>query len=207
MTILMMTKKKTKTDIVVQDVEGVVEDPFLSSLSTLAYSHRKTTNRSSRFWFKVETTQQLVTKKKQDLAPKAIEHIDAEVEERLKTYEIELTPTLKSKIEEVREFFLTEIAPLTLASSGGTIQSKEVIQRMLDTEVDTAIIGRFDNMVNRAATLKLALFVLKYFGLPETHLNALFAHPPAKGESQQLMELIKQLPTKADMQNLPQGRI
>jgi hypothetical protein len=154
----------------------------------------KTASRASRFWFTLETTSEVVASRKRKLAPKAVEHIDAEITDRLKTYEKELSPVLKARIAQVREFFLTEIAPLTLATAGGAIQSRAVAERMLDTEVDSAIFARFENMVNRAATIKLGIFVLDYFGLPPTHFDALVGstpHPKGSSELSQVLDAIQ----------------
>ena len=181
------------------------EDQLLTALTTLAYADKPVNNkaRTSRFWFQVETTSQMVEKKKKSLSRKPIEHIDAEVEARLLTYETELSPVLKDKITKVREFFLTEIAPLTFATAGGSLQSKAVAERMLETEVDPAIFNRFENMVNRAATIKLALFVLDYFGLPQSHFNSLIGNGRPDSEMSQLItELTK---TQDGMQQTQNG--
>lgn len=188
------------------------EDQLLSALSNLAYSVKETPDsgydpsrkRTSRFWFKLETTDQFVVKRKKSLAPKAVEHIDAEITDRLKTYEKELSPVLKDKINQVREFFLTEIAPLTLATSGGAIQSRAVAERMLDTEVDSAIFARFENMANRAATIKLGLFVLDYFGLPHSHFNELLGGGQVKEKSSELSQILEAIQNSSrDVKKLP----
>lgn len=181
--------------------ELVQEDKLLLSLTSLAYATpvvqpKVKENRTSSFWFSLETTEQIVAKRKAALKSKEPEHIDAEVTKRLKTYEAEISPALKKRIKQVREFFLTEIAPLTLASSGGALQSKEVAQRMLDTEIDGAIFGRFDTMVNKAATIKLGLFVLKYFGLPKEFFDSLVSQgkpPQTNPELQAIMGMLHQL--------------
>lgn len=197
------------------------EDQLLSALSNLAYSVEEVPNpenakrgnapvRTSRFWFRLETTSEMVAARKKKLAPKSVEHIDSEITDRLKTYEKELSPVLKDRIAQVREFFLTEIAPLTLATAGGAIQSRAVAERMLDTEVDSAIFARFENMVNRAATIKLGIFVLDYFGLPLTHFNDLVGATPHRGNSElsQVLEAInannhflRKLPTTSDLKS------
>jgi hypothetical protein len=137
------------------------------------------------------------------MQPKAVEHIDAEVESRLLTYRKEMPDILRNKVEKVREFFLTEIAPLTLASGGGNSQSREVVQRLLDTDVDTAMFARFENMVNRAATIKMAEFTLEYFQLPKEYLQSILGPtgnaPPTDPILKELLTTLRDMPSKGDM--------
>lgn len=180
------------------------EDAFLARLSNIAYveeTSSKYGSRKSRFWFRVESTEQFVKEKKKKLEKPTLEHIDEQVEKRTKTYEVELTPALKTKIELIREFFLTEIAPLTFASSAGGLQAKAVAERLLDTEIDASMFSRFDNMVNRAATIKMASFVLSYFNLPESHFNSLIgprpsAQDPVSDSIKELMDMMSHMPNK-----------
>ena len=189
------------------------EDSILSSLTTIAYATpvtpvataRKT--RTSRFWFTLTSTEDFVKTRKAKLTNHAKEHIDAEVEERLVGFREELAPELAAKIAQVREFFLTEVAPLTMASSGGAIQSREVVQRLLGTPVDEAIFSRFENMVNRAATLKMAAFVAKYFGLAKEDIAALIGNAPQQdNEYKNIMAALRQLVTKQDLERLSQPK-
>lgn len=176
------------------------EDAVTSALSNLAYSTAKVGKKRSRFFFTIETNAEVIADIKQSMTKKKVEPIDAEVQTRLKQYRKDAPDQLKGRIAEVREFFLTEIAPRTLASSGGTIQATEVVQQLLETEVDQNIMSRFDNMVNRAATLKLADFVLRYFDLPQHHLEAIMGtgsqiDPVMKA----VLEQLKNMPTRAEM--------
>jgi hypothetical protein len=181
-----MTPKKTKiaNNLVGASAAEVVQnDQLISSLSAPAKALIKPpapadrVNRKSRFWFKVETTEQFLAQRKAKLVKAPIEHIDSEVQKRVSSYTRELAPSLQEKIETIREFFLKEIAPLTLASSGGTTQAREVAQRTLGIEIDSAMFSRFEKMVNMAATLKLSKFVAELFGLPENSAAALTGSP------------------------------
>lgn len=181
------------------------EDAMLASLTNIAYSEKSlpsnklNSTRNSRFWFKLESTQSIVDQRKVKLAPKEIEYIDAEVEGRLKTYRPQIGPLLQDNISIVREFFLTEIAPLTMASEGGTLQSKEVVQRLLDTEVDATLFSKFHTMVNKAANLKMAIFVASYFDLPESALSNLLG--TEESENKKLVNALSSLPSKNDLKN------
>jgi len=190
------------------------EDAFTASLSNLAYSSERQAlgykekfaiPRKSRFWFTLNTDDAAVQKMQEaTVVAAAKQPIDAEVERRLALYRKEAPGQLQTKIAEIREFFLTEIAPRTLASSGGTIQATEVVQRLLETEVDQSIMSRFENMVNRAATLKLANFVLKYFDLPKSDIDAIIGgnnNPKSSVEAdiKAMLDQLKGMPTRSDI--------
>lgn len=148
------------------------EDALAVRLSQVAYATPllgKRKNRSSRFWFQLNDNELVVTK--EAMRPKKLEHIDSQVEHRLSRYKKSSPKQFQSHIHEVREFFLNEIAPRTVAASGGTLQAVEVLTRLLDTEVDPSTVDRFNMMLNRATTLKMAQFVVNYFGLPQEHLG------------------------------------
>lgn len=157
--------------------EQASEDALAASLGKLAYAIPSRDNRRSRFWFKMEAPQLEVIK--EAMRPKELEHIDSEIVSRLDAYRQESPPVLQKHIEEIREFFLQEIAPKTLAMSGGTTQATEVIRRLLDTDVDSSTVARFQNMVNRATTLRMAMFVCHYFGLPQTQVDNIIGIPQA----------------------------
>ena len=195
---IMKTKLQTNNLVGASQKELDKEDQFLASLTTLAYEVPKKTspakkNRKSKFWFKLSTTEEYVNAQKELMNPRALEHIDHEVEDRLTEYKTEMPDALKEKIKKVREFFLTEIAPITLAAGGGALQAKEVAQRLLDVEVDSALFTRFDNMVNRAATLKLSQFVASLFDLPLDTAPSLLGSQPAAHSDPQMQSILNTL--------------
>lgn len=180
-----------------KDLAGA--DATLDALTNLAYSvkpetpePKKAGNRTSQFWFKVESIEEVVAKAKVDMAPKQVEHVDAAVTKRMASYKTQLSPMLKNNIEVVREFFLNELTPLTVASEGGITQAKEVVQRLLDTQVDSALIDRFRGMASRAAVLRLAIFMVEYFKLPKEYIHNLFSQPITSQDSElkQVMEAL-----------------
>jgi hypothetical protein len=95
-----------------------------------------------------------------------LDTINGEVENRIKTYATELPPELQKHIEEVREFFIKEIAPKTLAVQGGTAQALDVVQKTINSAVDPALFAQFERMVAQARLYKMADFVVTYMGLP-----------------------------------------
>ena len=189
------------------------EDNFLESLTRIALPEEiqpKENTRASRFWIKTVNSD-IVEEQKVLLKPKSLDHVDKDIEDRLAKYKLEIPKVLNNNIVSVREFFLREIAPLTMASSGGTLQSREVASRLLDTDIDSSIFGRFDNMVNRAAVVKMAIFVLKYFDLPEEHFGALIGNTspggttPIETEVKKIMEQLHGLPSRRDIGLLSQN--
>ncbi len=189
----MTTRQQTDMDVIGKSsAEQASEDALAASLGRLAYAIPSKDNRRSRFWFKLDTPP--IEQIKEAMKPRELEHIDSEIVDRLEAYKAESPPILQKHIEDIREFFLTEIAPKTLATSGGTIQATEVVRRLLDTEVDGSTVSRFQNMVNRATTLKMAMFVCKYFGLPDSYLDSIVGNQPSQSSPQeQAVRLMSQL--------------
>lgn len=132
-------------------------------------------NRTSKFWFKADPTISTPVKEvtKAVMKAKKLDHVDSQIERRLVSYKRTSPKELQECITQVREFFLTEVAPRTIAATGGTMQATEVIKRLLDTDVDPSTVDRFLNMLNRATTIKLAEFTLNYLGLGKEHLAAI----------------------------------
>ena len=152
------------------------EDTLAVRLSQLAYADPKLSakpqpGRKSKFWFQVEDNTLTVTK--EAMRPRKLDHIDSQVDKRLKSYKKSSPKEFQNCIVAVREFFLNEIAPKTIAATGGTTQATEVIRRLLDTDVDPSTVDRFYTMLNRATTLKLAEFVVSYFGLPKEYMASI----------------------------------
>jgi hypothetical protein len=167
------------TNDLVGDPEGSSYDQTLAvELGRLAYSVPKPLGRRSRFWFKMDAP---VVIDKEVSKPKKLDHIDSQIVSRLEDYLKASPGQYQENIDKVREFFLTEIAPLTLSVSGGTTQAAEVLRRMLDTDIDPSTAQRFVHMVNRASTLKMAQFVIQYFGLDPKHLDAVIGIAPQSG--------------------------
>src|SRR6185437_11219069 len=130
--------------------------------------------RRSRFFYTPTTSfQEEVEHRKQIAEPKEIELVDQQVEERLKTYEEELPPKLDHNIIKVREFWLKEIAPLTLAAQSGSAQAQDVVQRTLNAPVDQMPFRKFQLMIEHATTIKMAQYIAKYLGIPTSKVREL----------------------------------
>lgn len=189
-----------------------MEDQLAISLSRLASPAAKRQGRTSRFWFKVpesrapkrKTSIEVdIEKMRSDMLPRELEHIDSQVIDRLTEYKLESPAMYQSHIEEVREFFLKEIAPRTISAPGGAMQATEVLKRLLDTDVDESTVARFQNMLNRATTLKMAEFVATYFGLSKEHIPSIIGSRPEQQQPsmQAMIEMLGGMMSKSTRDN------
>ncbi len=161
------------SDLILTDTEGeAAADELLAALSDLAYATPTTTVRpkrkfKSRFFFRISRAIAVdVAEHKKRSTAKVMEHVDAEVEKRLKTYKTEAPEAIATNIKSVREFFLNVIGPRSLASSAGSSQAREVVQRLLNTEIDATQFDKFERMSHEAVNILMAKFVAQYYGLP-----------------------------------------
>lgn len=155
------------------------QDAMLASLTDIAYSsvpenkpvivrerHR------SRFFFKLSKSFAETAKVGQKtFKAKDLTHVDHEVEKRLKDYRKEVPAELASNIDEVREFFLREIAPISLAANAGANQAMEVVKRMLGSDIDGTQFEKFERMAALAVDIKMARFIARQFGMTKVEAN------------------------------------
>jgi hypothetical protein len=205
-------KKQPVNNLVLTQLEKQQDaDDMLAAMSVLAYAPESSSADklkvvddptvvstkwgASKFFFRPSVSfKEEIKERQQSTAMKALEHIDKVVEDRLRSYRGTMPKALSGNIDEVREFFLKEIAPLTLASSAGTSQAKDVIQRLLGTPVDDTVIAKFDRMTHAAVNIAMARFIAKFFKLPPASRELLLAELKPK---QQLPTIIP-IPTKAN---------
>lgn len=167
----------------IADEQLDVADSLLASLTDIAYAtnpeEKKVvvkSERRSRFFFRLTPSFAEEVKSKQLVfTPKEIIHIDHEVEKRLKNYKLEMPHTLEQNIEEVREFFLREIAPVTLAAGAGASQALEVVRRLVGSDIDGTQFEKFERMAAKAVDIKMARFVARQFGLTKTEAAEILA--------------------------------
>jgi hypothetical protein len=152
------------------------QDAVLSNLTNMAYGGSKkpitrpVRNRRENnpfFYYRTESFAEAVGIQKASVEPQkqAMQHIDQEVEDRLKTYEKELSTALEKNIEKVREFFLKEIDPLSLGIQGGTAQVHSLMTRIFPDGIDTEQFVQFVHMAKQARKIKMANFITSYMGL------------------------------------------
>lgn len=152
------------------------QDAVLSGLTNMAYGGgkkpmtRPVKNRRESnpfFYYRTESFAEAVGIQKATVEPQkqAMQHIDQEVEDRLKTYEKELSASLEENIEKVREFFLKDIDPLSLGIQGGTAQVHSLMTRIFPDGIDTEQFVQFVHMAKQARKIKMANFITGYMGL------------------------------------------
>lgn len=162
------------SDLILTNVaEEKVADDLLAALSDLAYatpgavqSQPKRKHKSRFFFTLTKSMSSSIDGRVRKFKPRQMVHIDEEVEKRLKVYKDEMPQVLTQNIDQVREFFLTVVGPRSLAGGAGAGQAKEVVQRMLNTEIDGSQFDKFDRMSRAAVNIVMAKFVAQYYGLP-----------------------------------------
>lgn len=152
-------------------------DNLLSSLTDIAYSPTKAPKapstraktRRSRFFFRLTPSfSAQLDKKKKEFAPTQLTHVDAEVDKRVRAYRLHMPAELSFNIDAVREFFLNEIAPITLAAGAGATQAREVVKRLVKSDIDGTQFEKFEVMMAKAVDIKMARFVARQLGLTKT---------------------------------------
>src|ERR1700748_1745341 len=143
------------------------KDDLLSALTVLAYPTpqvnevrkkkkklikkevpKEVKKHRSRFFYKptVSIAEEVAIRKETVVPTTSLETINGEVDSRVKTYVQELPNELQQHIETVREFFIKEIAPRTLAVQGGTAQALDVVQKTINSAIDPQPFAQFERM-------------------------------------------------------------
>ncbi len=165
-----------EANILVGDNQEILDgaDAMLASLTNIAYSNvpeeavEVITKRKykSRFFFTLSKSfADLAESNRQVFKPKELTHIDHEVEKRLKDYKKKMPSELASNIDRVREFFLNEIAPITLAANAGASQAREVVKRLVNSDVDGTQFEKFERLTAKAVDIKMARFIAREFSM------------------------------------------
>lgn len=124
--------------------------------------------RRSRFFYRPTLSiEQEVELQKEALKPREIQAFNKEVETRKTKYEEELPVSMQKNIETVREFWLKELAPLTLGAQAGAMQAKDVAQQVLGAAIGEEPFAKFIRMVELGSTMVTARFITKYLKLPK----------------------------------------
>lgn len=174
------------SDLVLTDTKAEdAHDELLASLTDLAYAIPNdpdilnvrdigSKSKRSRFFFRLSDSIAADVKKRRNrLKPKKRVHVDDEISARLATYTAEAPAALVDNIDKVREFFLKQIGPRTLAGGAGVSQARDIVQRMLGTEIDGTQFVKFERMSHTAVSILMAKFIAKYYGLPVSVIDRL----------------------------------
>lgn len=177
---------KITADLVAQQLgqiaTAVPEEPVLTVGSGRKFK--------SRFFFVLDET---LEQRKEKFKPKKLEHVDTHIVKRAAEFKTNSSADLRDKIQKIREYFLSEIAPLAMASASGAQQAQQVIERYLDGKADTTLISNFEIMMMRAAKVKLSLFVLELFGLDISYLSELSPQPVESQSNKRLNSVLDQV--------------
>jgi hypothetical protein len=119
--------------------------------------------RRSRFFFKLPEDEMRELKALN--APKTVELDNAEFIAYAEALAVSLPPNVKLNLEKVRDFFIQEIAPLTLALSAGAEQAKAAIKVVTGSEVEPSTFQKFEKMAHLAVQLRMASFLEDYLAL------------------------------------------
>ncbi|MNL07127.1 hypothetical protein D3C87_1277900 [compost metagenome] len=127
------------------------------------------TGRRSRFFFRL--SDRIINEEDQRIAEiskkKEIPQSDREIIDRGKTYAKELPKSMLPMVDEVREFFLHELAPKMMAAGAGIVQAESVVELITGTEVNESTGHSFRQMLSIASNIRMSRMVAKYMGLDE----------------------------------------
>lgn len=130
--------------------------------------------RRSRFFYSpTQSFAEEVNASKSISEEKSLPHDNDEINSRVIQYSEELPTELGDRIHVLREYLLREWAPTALSANAATAQFIDVAQRTLGTAIDPAPLVKFERMIDRALTIKMADFVTKYAGLPKNKASDL----------------------------------
>lgn len=84
-----------------------------------------------------------------------------------------LPSRLEPNIEEVRDFFLHDLGPKTLASMSGLDEACAIIEQITGASVDRNTVDSFRRIMVQGSRLKMVQFVSKYLDLSEQSIKDL----------------------------------
>lgn len=122
-------------------------------------------------------------------------------------YRLQLPSLMEANIGEVRTFFLTEIAPLLLATSNGLQDAKEVLAAALEEEpAVSSYFSRIEKAVDVAVEVKILNFVTKISRLgPQLRNQFLLMTLSKENHGVNTQELMSQVLSLSHMQKSREG--
>lgn len=164
--------------------EAKRQDKFLSQISRIAYlpkekkqnqakSIKSESKYTSRFFFHVDDKDELSIIEESVTAKPKEEPINVEILKRSDTYAKELPSSLKESIVKIREFFLKEIAPKSLALQGGLAQAKAVIEQQIG-EVDASEMVWAEKFAAHSSKLRVLRFIKTLFQLTDAEAEKVY---------------------------------
>ena len=165
---------------------------FDKQLTSIARSNKPIGDKGykSKFWVTIDEDEIEVMDRKNIYTPKKLDHVNKGIVTRSEKMKKELPNQMKPLVDTIREFFLVEIAPKTFACSLGATQAKESAKIAIDSEIDEGIFSKFDNLINKAATIKLVEFVMKYFDIDKSYFDNLAYNRESGNDSSRMLNSI-----------------
>lgn len=178
-----MTTQKTNNLVGMTVEESEKQDKFLSQISRIAYPVDKNNNKvkpvksdskyKSRFFFKVTDKDEISVIENSVHSRPQEEPINIEIVQRSDKYAKELPNELKLAIIKIREFFLKEIAPKSIALQGGLAQAKAVIEQQVG-EVDASEMMWAEKFAVHSSKLRVLRFIKELFELTDDEAEKLY---------------------------------
>jgi hypothetical protein len=150
------------------------EDMILTALSSIAKSDNKKIEKKYKSKFIYTPSASFLEdmeKIKEVIKPISLPIVDQEIENRSKKYKKECPSDLSKYIVQVREFFLKELSPKTLAGVSGIEQAKKVLEQLLESPIEDQPIKDFKLMLTEAARIKMAKYIGKYMKLSSSEIQ------------------------------------
>jgi hypothetical protein len=122
-----------------------------------------------------------------------------------KAYQDKLPKLLEARIPEVRDFFLREIAPTSLAIANGVQDAQEVLERALGEKPDTAYFSsKIENLAYIGLEIKIVSFITKLLKLsPEENTQFLSVVFAKEIRTEDLASTLKNILSKDPVLNPP----
>lgn len=163
--------------------EAKQQDNVLSRISQIAYLPKDKQKKAqavqsdskytSRFFFHVDDKDELSIIEESVKAKPKEEPINIEILKRSDAYAKELPVSLKDAIVKIREFFLKEIAPKSIALQSGLVQAKAVIEHQVG-EIDASEIAWAEKFAAQSSKLRVLRFIKELFQLTDEEAEKVY---------------------------------
>lgn len=133
------------------------EESFVEANQSVKYK--------SSFFFKLDDSS-LERKRREALSKKKeLPSSTREIDKIAESYKEVLPKDMESRIEEVRDFFLSELSPLVLAANVGCEQAMSILDITTEGQVDKDPQRKFNEMLMKGLQLRMSRFIVEYLGL------------------------------------------
>lgn len=127
----------------------------------------------SRFIFKLRGPSDEEVRRKELTERPELPRSTKEVDDRSESYSVELPGLMEDRLNKIREFMLQELAPRMLAAQAGITQARYVVDRVAGAQMDDSTEHFFNQLMVKAANLRMCKFIAEYFGLQVEEVEGL----------------------------------